>query len=266
MLKNGPWFIGENFLSVRPWVPNFRLDVANIASVVVWVRLPHLPIEYYNAKALKEIGQAIGTILRIDTHMASEARTRYARLCVQVDINKPLIYTILIRNFQQPVLYEVINKLCFSYSRVGHHRKVCHYTIKAPLPDKPNGSVPLCKVDGNGKDNSTKVHHVPDSGELHHVPDSTNKSSPGQLDADGYGPWLIMTRKKHGAKDNRRSSGSESPKENQNGSYAKELGLSYKTSLGLAKEGKRKADGPQEVTAKDLSTSRLSSQRVQSVR
>ncbi|KAK9998785.1 hypothetical protein SO802_018388 [Lithocarpus litseifolius] len=93
--------IGEHFLSVKPWVLNFRPDVANIASMVVWVILPHLPIEYYNAEALKEIRQAIVTVLRIDTHTASEARVPYARLCVKVDINKPLIYTILIRNFQQ---------------------------------------------------------------------------------------------------------------------------------------------------------------------
>ena len=261
VLKNGPWFIGGHFLSVRPWVPNFRPDIANIASVAVWVRLPHLPIEYYNAEALKEIGKAIGTVLRIDTHTASEARARYARFCVQVDINKPLIYTILIGNFQQSVLYEGIEKLCFSCGRVGHRREDCHYTVKDPSPEKPDGSVPACKVDGNGKDNSTEVHHVPDSGELHHVPVSTNKSTAGQLDADGYGPWLVVTRKKHGAKDKRRNSESESPKDNRNGSYAKELGSSYKTGLGLVKEGKRKAVGPLEPNAKDPSTSTLSSQR-----
>lgn len=68
VLKKGLWFIREHFLSVRPWEPNFRPDTADIASVVVWVRLPKLPIEYYDLEALKEIGNAIGTKLRIDTH------------------------------------------------------------------------------------------------------------------------------------------------------------------------------------------------------
>nr|POE68543.1 hypothetical protein CFP56_60529 [Quercus suber] len=62
-------------------------------------RLPKLPNEYYDAEALKEIGQAIGTVLCIDTHTALETRGRYARLCGQVDVNKPLIYTILIGSF-----------------------------------------------------------------------------------------------------------------------------------------------------------------------
>ena len=93
VLKKGPWFIREHFLSIRPWVSNFRPDTANIASVAVWVRLPKLPIEYYDAEALKEIEQAIGTVLCIDTHTASETRGHYARLCVQVDVNKPLVHT-----------------------------------------------------------------------------------------------------------------------------------------------------------------------------
>ena len=120
VLIKGPWFIGEHFLSIRPWKANFRPKEANITSVAVWVRLPRLLIEYYDLEALKEIGQAIGTVLRIDTYTATEARGRYARLCIQVDIEKPLIYMILIGKFQQSVVYEGIGKLCFSCGRVGH--------------------------------------------------------------------------------------------------------------------------------------------------
>lgn len=41
----------------------------------------------------------IGTVLQIDTYTATEDRGRYAKLCVQVDIDKPLIYTVLIGRF-----------------------------------------------------------------------------------------------------------------------------------------------------------------------
>ena len=120
VLKKGPWFVREHFLSIRPWVPDFRPDTANISSVAIWVRLPKLLMEYYDAEALKEIGQAIGIVLRIDTHTALETRGRYTSLCVQVDVNKLLIYTILIGGFHQVVVYEGINNLCFSYGRLGH--------------------------------------------------------------------------------------------------------------------------------------------------
>lgn len=35
VLRNGPWFIGENFLSIRPWEPNFKPVEANISSVAI---------------------------------------------------------------------------------------------------------------------------------------------------------------------------------------------------------------------------------------
>nr|POF23237.1 uncharacterized protein CFP56_27912 [Quercus suber] len=132
VLKKGPWFIREHFLAIRLWEPNFNPDEVNIASIAVWVRLLKLPIEYYDAKALNEIGQAIGTVLRIDTHTATESKGRYVRLCVQVDFNKPLIYTLLIDSFHKAVIYEGISKLCFFYDRVGHCQEACHYTIKSP--------------------------------------------------------------------------------------------------------------------------------------
>ena len=82
MLTRGSWFIGEHFLSIRPWELDFKPASANVSTVVVWIRLNELPIEYYNAEALLHIGKAIGNVLRVDTHTASESRGRFARLCI----------------------------------------------------------------------------------------------------------------------------------------------------------------------------------------
>ncbi|XP_023900795.1 uncharacterized protein LOC112012649 [Quercus suber] len=82
VLKKGPWFVGENFLSIRPWEPNFKPALGVVSSVAIWVRLNELPIEYYDREALMFIRQAIKNVLRIDTYTASKARRRYARLCI----------------------------------------------------------------------------------------------------------------------------------------------------------------------------------------
>ena len=82
VLRKGPWFLREHFLSIRPWEPNFKAETVNVSSVGVWISFNGLPIEYYDAEVLKEIGEAVGKVLRIDSHMASEAKGRYARLCV----------------------------------------------------------------------------------------------------------------------------------------------------------------------------------------
>ena len=67
--------------------------------IAVWIRLSGLPIEYYNAKALQHIEKAIGNVLRIDTFTAIESRGKFARLCIQVDVDKPLITTMMIGKF-----------------------------------------------------------------------------------------------------------------------------------------------------------------------
>nr|POF08483.1 hypothetical protein CFP56_42622 [Quercus suber] len=120
VLRNGPWFIGENFLSIRPWEPNFKPAEANISSVAIWVRLNELSIEYYHVEALQIVGNMIGKVLRIDTHITNESMGRFARLCIQVDVGMPFITTLLIGGEEQPVCYDGIQRLCFSCGRIGH--------------------------------------------------------------------------------------------------------------------------------------------------
>nr|POF09820.1 hypothetical protein CFP56_67428 [Quercus suber] len=56
VLKKGPWFVGGHFLSIRKWEVNFKPLEASVSSVAVWVRLNELPLEYYEATVLRQIG------------------------------------------------------------------------------------------------------------------------------------------------------------------------------------------------------------------
>nr|POE70613.1 hypothetical protein CFP56_40930 [Quercus suber] len=114
VLRNGPWFIRDHFLSICPWEPNFKPSSTNVSSIAVWIRLNELPIEYYEVEVLKQIRNSLGKVLRIDTHTTAEARGCFASLCIQVDLDKPLVTNILIRGIQQHVNYEGIHRLCFS--------------------------------------------------------------------------------------------------------------------------------------------------------
>ena len=111
VLKGGPWFIGQQFLAIRQQESEFKVSTASLSSVAIWIRLPVLPIEFHELSALLKIGQAIGPILRIDSHTTSNVRGRFARLCVQVNLDKPLINTIQIGKMVQMVQYEGLNSL-----------------------------------------------------------------------------------------------------------------------------------------------------------
>jgi hypothetical protein len=85
-----PWFIRQQFLSLRHWTPGFRPSEAKITTTTVWTRLPELPIELYDAGILRRIGNQLGTLLKIDARTVDSVRGRFARLCVQIDLDQPL--------------------------------------------------------------------------------------------------------------------------------------------------------------------------------
>ncbi|OMO70232.1 hypothetical protein COLO4_28682 [Corchorus olitorius] len=134
VLKEGPWFIGGHFLTVRKWEPNFRASEATFSSVAVWVRLNELPVELFDGEILKTIGRSIGTLLKIDSHTLAGERGRYARLCVQININKPLARFLKIEDREQPITYEGIGSLCFHCGRLGHKEESCPEKVTATVP------------------------------------------------------------------------------------------------------------------------------------
>lgn len=132
VLRGGPWFVGEHFLAIKHWEPYFRASEASVSSVAVWVRFLGLPIDYYDFLVLREIGSAIGPVLKIDSYTASGSRGSYSRICIQIDLSNPLINTIRVDRLRQKVMYEGISSLCFCCGRLGYKQERCNYQVKPP--------------------------------------------------------------------------------------------------------------------------------------
>ena len=111
----------DKVLKGEPWFE------AKLSSVAIWVRLPELPIEFYDVAVLREIGSTIGPILRIDLYTTSKSKGSYTRLCVQVDLEKLLITSIRV---VQKITCEEVSMLFFHYGRLGHKQDSCPYHIK----------------------------------------------------------------------------------------------------------------------------------------
>lgn len=56
----------------------------------VWVRLLKLPVEYYAAEILAKIGKSMESLLRVDNATSAKSRGKYARFCIQVNLDEPL--------------------------------------------------------------------------------------------------------------------------------------------------------------------------------
>lgn len=109
-LEEGPWMIFGHYLTVRKWTPEFRPSIASIDSTAVWVQFPGLPIRYYNDRMLLSMGNTLGRALKVDQNTRFASKGRFARVCVEENLNKPLGPKICIDEVWQPVEYEFPEK------------------------------------------------------------------------------------------------------------------------------------------------------------
>ncbi|GAV86588.1 DUF4283 domain-containing protein/zf-CCHC_4 domain-containing protein, partial [Cephalotus follicularis] len=130
VLSGGSCFIGRNFLTFRHWEPEFRPSIAPVTMTIVWLRLVELPLEFFKSDILSRIGNELGTLLRIDPHTIEGARGRFSRLCIQIDVNKPLVSRIRIGRYVLSVQYEGIDTICFRCGCIGHKTESCPLLVK----------------------------------------------------------------------------------------------------------------------------------------
>ncbi|MBA0759840.1 hypothetical protein Gotri_022657 [Gossypium trilobum] len=77
VLTKGPWVIFGQYLTVRPWLPNFSMAQDEVESQVVWVWLHGLSKWYYSTSILQAIHQAIGPMVKTDDNMENASRGRF---------------------------------------------------------------------------------------------------------------------------------------------------------------------------------------------
>lgn len=173
-LLKGPWMLGDNYLHVQRWQPDFVADDAVITHLPVWVRFPKLPVEYYSNSVdwLHRAGNKLGKTLKVDTATLAASRGRFARVCVEIDLRKPLLTGYSFKGKQWSVQYEGLHLICFHCGKYGHTEVSC--------PLKPNVDTPS--------------HAAPSSST--EAPPSTSaaptKSSTDQ--PSHFGAWMIAEK------------------------------------------------------------------------
>ncbi|KAI9073371.1 hypothetical protein K1719_044650 [Acacia pycnantha] len=124
-LVGGPWVIADAYLNVARWKPEFNPKNERIDSVVAWVRIPDLPAPFFDKKFLLNLGNSIGKAIRLDILTAQRSRGKFARLCVELDLTKPLVPEFYVEGQVLSVEYESLGSLCSKCGRVGHSHQGC---------------------------------------------------------------------------------------------------------------------------------------------
>lgn len=191
VLTGGPWIVAGQYLIMQKWVPGFCPATAKITRMAAWIRVSAIQLECFDVWALKRIGNLLGKLLKIDTLTTSQNRGKFARLCIELDLSKPLEAFLQINNVWYNIEYEGLPDICFMCGRYGHSRNNCDMTNR-PTSDK-----------------SGEVHNTDKAIPQGNDPDMSKDAEMGNeneaLVSDGLrGPWMIVPprrRNRNGGKD-----------------------------------------------------------------
>lgn len=124
--QEGPWMINDHYLLVQKWRPNFNPWKADTQRrIAAWVRIPDLPIEFYSVEALGLIGNMIGKTIKIDRSTSIYEKGGFARICVEIDLQKPLLPAFKLFGETHQLVYEGLHLVCFECGKYGHEKNVC---------------------------------------------------------------------------------------------------------------------------------------------
>ncbi|CAN0908429.1 hypothetical protein LINGRAHAP2_LOCUS25280 [Linum grandiflorum] len=172
-LLGGPWMILDHYLVVHSWDPSFRITPDLPPKMVVWVRFPKLPYQYYQRDIFVGLGNLIGRFIRIDTPTLRSARGKFARIAVEINVAEPVATGVLLDGVWQDVEYENLPSFCFECGLLGHEVSCCpRLDSLVVVPDSRVAGAPL---------------PVPPAGE----------EEPSRSE---FGPWLTVQRKVRGIK------------------------------------------------------------------
>lgn len=111
LLCEGPYTIASRPIIVKEWVADFCFEKEVLKKIPLWIRLPNLPLTCWSGDSLSRIASVIGKPLCADECTSQQKKISYARLLVEIDITKPLIYKVQIEGenglrIDQKVYYE----------------------------------------------------------------------------------------------------------------------------------------------------------------
>ncbi|KAI9094528.1 hypothetical protein K1719_026648 [Acacia pycnantha] len=127
--QEGPWMIEDHYLIVQRWRPNFNPWKADLqCQIAAWVRLPDVPFEFYNVESLRRIGNMIGRMIKVDRSTSIYDKGGFARICVELDLQKPLLPSYKVFGEERPIVYEGLHHVCFTCGKYGHQKDKCPTT------------------------------------------------------------------------------------------------------------------------------------------
>ena len=126
----GPWSFDNNLLLLYRWKKGLTSTNISFTHSPFWVQIWGLPFEHMSQDVGEEIGSKLGKFIEVDRHSWQSGQAKFMRVCVELEIDKPLRRGAYIASSEDEQLwltfkYERLPIVCFIYGKLGHDKKHC---------------------------------------------------------------------------------------------------------------------------------------------
>lgn len=206
LLFEGPWAVNSNILQLGPWQPFFEPAFMKLSTAAIWIQLYNFPVEFWDGESLESISSLLGRLLKIDDFTSSMSRSKYAWICIEIDLAKPLKQGFWLGDDGHRVfvvvLYERIPIFCYKCGLIRHgSNNYSHRSFDGPEHPLP----PHCNDLGVRQRQEVRGDSDIMSEGMEAWLDSRPEDSLGGYEnfeespKTKFGPWmLVMRRRGHG--------------------------------------------------------------------
>ncbi|XP_020211516.1 uncharacterized protein LOC109796245 [Cajanus cajan] len=183
----GPWMLFDHYLIVRPWSLEFVASATKVDSTLVWIRFPGLGVMFYDESVLLTIASAIGKPVKVDLNTLNMTRGRFARACVEINLEEPVVGRFFLNGVWYNVEYEGLHLLCSSCGCYGHVLQNCPHAARSESMATGVGE----------KETTEQPPRVPTHSEGS-AAQTGEKSDPhvkGGIAPDPHGDWMIVKQR-----------------------------------------------------------------------
>jgi hypothetical protein len=80
------WHVVNKPLILRKWIPGMQVLKLTLKSIPIWIKLMHLPLEYWTHTCLSHVASGVGKPLYVDSVTEEQKQLGYARVLVEIDV------------------------------------------------------------------------------------------------------------------------------------------------------------------------------------
>ncbi|KAL2248016.1 UNVERIFIED_CONTAM: hypothetical protein Sindi_2653900 [Sesamum indicum] len=128
VIKGGPWLFQGQPIVLQKWEPGMAMRKLKHTQAPVWIKLRHLPMEFWTTYGLSTVASGVGKPLYPDAITRASTRLDFTRVCVMVDVSQNLPNHVIIMTPDEDggetpckvyVEYEWLPPKCFGLYDIG---------------------------------------------------------------------------------------------------------------------------------------------------